>query len=484
MNKGKFYLDEHGCAKNQVDGEEIVVRLESSGWTWADSADEADVIIVNSCGFIDDAKKESINAVIGWKASYPGKKVILAGCLAQRYATELAEGLPEADGIVGNADLSAVARAADDVGSGGRPVILGRPESAPVSGTVRRTRLLDFPGTAHVKITEGCSNRCTYCAIPLIRGPLRSRPLGEIVDECSWLVSRGARELVLIGQDLGSFGLDSGARPLLPDLLEALADPAAVPGDFRVRTLYIHPDNFPEGILPVIKASSRLLPYFDLPFQHASEPILRAMNRRGSADAYLGLIREIRSALPDSVIRSTFLVGFPGETEEDFAVLRDFQEEAELDWLGAFTYSREEGTPAYGMKGRVAKKAADARKKAIEEAQERITSKRLARFVGRELDVLVEERVETRAGGDTAGGSPSRAEADEAGPDGGDEPLSLGRAWLQAPEVDGLSVLRGDFAPGSLVRARVLSVNGVDFDCMPAGTQAGGRGDGPGRGEA
>jgi len=473
MNKGKFYLDEHGCAKNQVDGEEITVRLESSGWTWADSADEADVIIVNSCGFIDDAKKESINAVIGWKASYPGKKVILAGCLAQRYANELADGLPEADGIVGNTDLSAVVRAADEVGSGSRPVILGRPESAPVSGTVRRTRLLDFPGTAHVKITEGCSNRCTYCAIPLIRGPLRSRPLAEIVDECAWLVSRGAKELVLIGQDLGSFGMDSGSTPLLPDLLATLADPSVVPGDFRVRTLYIHPDNFPKNILPVIKASPRLLPYFDLPFQHASERLLRAMNRRGSDVAYLELVRGIRDALPDSVIRSTFLVGFPGETEEDFAVLRDFQEKAELDWLGAFTYSREEGTPAYGMKGRVAKKTAEARKKAVEEAQERITSRRLARFVGRELDILVEERVATGA---DAGRAAGRADDVEEGVDGGDEPLSLGRAWLQAPEVDGLAVLRGDFEPGNLVRARVLSVNGVDFDCMPVGK--------PGRKEA
>lgn len=476
MKERKFYLDEHGCAKNQVDGEEIAVRLESSGWSWADSADEADVIIVNSCGFIDDAKKESLDAVIGWKASYPGKKVILAGCLAQRYAAELAEGLPEADGIVGNADLSAVVRAADEAESGRRPVIQGRPESAPVSGSVRRTRLLDFPGTAHVKITEGCSNRCTYCAIPLIRGPLRSRPLAEIVDECAWLVSRGARELVLIGQDLGSFGRDLGPEPLLPRLLAALADPSAVPGDFRVRTLYIHPDNFPQDILPVIKSSPRLLPYFDLPFQHASEKILRAMNRRGSVETYLSLLGGIRDALPDSVIRSTFLVGFPGETEEDFAILRDFQEKAKLDWLGAFTYSREEGTPAHGMKGRVAKKTAGARKKAIEEAQERITSQRLARFVGRELDVLVEERVETSAATNATGG--------EAGLDGGDEPLSLGRAWLQAPEVDGLAVLRGDFEPGSLVRARVLSVNGVDFDCIPVGARADARKNEPGSGEA
>jgi ribosomal protein S12 methylthiotransferase len=471
MSKAKFYLDGHGCAKNQVDGEEIAARLEASGYVWVESADEADIVIVNSCGFIDDAKRESINAVIDWKTAYPTKRVILAGCLAQRYATELAESLPEADGIVGNTDLGAVVDAAREALDGRRPVLVERPEAAQAAGSFRRGRLLDFPGTAHVKITEGCSNRCTYCAIPLIRGPLRSRPVAEIVEECAWLVGRGAKELVLIGQDLGSFGKDisgegaaqgAGAetKSLLPELFRALA---SLPGDFRVRTLYIHPDNFPRGILPIMAEHPRLLPYFDLPFQHASAPILHAMNRRGSAETYLGLISDIRAALPEAVIRSTFLVGFPGETEEDFAVLRAFQEEARLDWLGAFTYSREEGTPAYSMKGRVPKKVAEARKKAVEEAQERITPERLERFVGRELEVLVEERVASKAGDDGDAGSVGDA--------GDSEELSLGRAWFQAPEVDGLVVLRGSLEPGAMVRAKVLAVTGVDLDAIPV-TQA------------
>jgi ribosomal protein S12 methylthiotransferase len=457
MGKGSFFLDNHGCAKNQVDGEEIAARLEAAGYSWSQGAEEADILIVNSCGFIDDAKKESIHAVMGWKASYPGKRVILAGCLAQRYAAELGESLPEADGIVGNADLGAIIAAADGVMEGGHPVLVSRPETAPAPSAFRRGRLLDFPGTAHVKITEGCSNGCSYCAIPLIRGSLRSRPVAEIVEECAWLVARGERELVLIGQDLGSYGKDSGGSSLLPELFEGLC---ALPGEFRVRTLYIHPDHFPRGILPLMAADPRLLPYFDLPFQHASAPILKAMNRRGSASVYLDLIAEIREALPDSVIRSTFLVGFPGETEADFAALRAFQDEAKLDWLGAFTYSREEGTAAYGMKARVAKKVANARKKAVEDAQEAITAARLARFVGSEIEVLVEERLET-GGGEGAGGSAegsAEGEADE---------FSIGRSWQQAPEVDGLVVLRGIFEPGTMVRARVLAVNGVDFDALP-----------------
>jgi ribosomal protein S12 methylthiotransferase len=270
--------------------------------------------------------------------------------------------------------------------------------------------------------------------------------VAEIVEEAAWLLGRGVKELVLIGQDLGAYGRDLAGGSLLPGLFKALS---AMPGDFRVRTLYIHPDNFPGDILPLMAADPRLLPYFDLPFQHASEPILRAMNRRGSKEVYLDLIRRIRAALPDSAIRSTFLVGFPGESEEDFQTLLAFQKEACLDWLGAFTYSREEGTPAYAMKGRVSKKAAEERKRLVEEAQVAITGERLARFVGAELEVLVEEVVETAEGED------------------GEEELSLGRAWLQAPDVDGLVVLRGRHAPGQLVRARVIAATGVDLDAIP-----------------
>ena len=443
----KFYIDQHGCAKNQVDAEEIIARLEDAGHEETTTAEGADLVLVNSCGFIESAKKESIDAVIGWKEAWPGKKVLLAGCLAQRYAKELAEELPEADGIVGNADLAAVLLAVDELASGGRPVIV--PEAATSIGAVRRRRLLDWPGTAHVKITEGCSNNCTYCAIPLIRGRLRSRPVDDIVSECAELVSRGIHELVLVGQDLGSFGLDLLGRQALPELLSALSRLA---GAFRVRVMYVHPDNFPLAILPIMVADQRFLPYFDIPFQHASASVLRRMNRRGGAEAYLGLIDRIRAVLPDAMLRSTFLVGFPGESDQDFAALRDFQERARLDWLGSFSYSREEGTAAAAMKGRVPKKLVEERRRALEEVQERITRERLQRFVGRELEVLVEE--------------PLEPEKDAAGV--GDS-FSLGRAWLQAPEVDGLTVLRGVHLPGSLVRARVLGVAGVDLDAEVLG---------------
>ncbi|MDP3178907.1 MAG: MiaB/RimO family radical SAM methylthiotransferase, partial [Spirochaetaceae bacterium] len=418
---------------------------------------------VNTCGFIESAKKESIEAVISQKAAHPGAKVLVAGCLSQRYAAELAGDLAEADGIVGNADPEAVVAAAEAAAAGSRPVV-AVPAPALVAGTTRprgiaRKRLFDYPGTAHVKITEGCSNGCAYCAIPLIRGGLRSRPVDEVLEECRELLARGIRELVFIGQDLGSYGREiardlarefagdaalsasvADGPSLLPDLLRRLSAEA---GDFRARIMYIHPDNFPEAILPVMAADPRLLPYFDIPFQHASERILRAMNRRGSPEAYLGLVSRIRKALPDAALRSTFLLGFPGETDEDLGELLAFQEEARLDWAGTFAFSREEGTAAYAMRARPAKKLVLGRIAAVEEVQSRITRERLQRFVGRDLDVLVEERLEG-------------------------ESLSIGRAWNQAPDVDGLTVLHGEHESGTIVRARVEAVNGVDFEAVPA----------------
>ena len=244
---------------------------------------------------------------------------------------------------------------------------------------------------------------------------MRSRAIEDVAEECESLIRAGIYEINLIGQDLGAYGRDmastadtkgSPARPDLPSLLKRLS---SIEGDFRIRVLYIHPDHFPDEILEVMAGDPRILPYFDLPFQHASERILKSMNRRGTSRRYLDLIAKIRASLPESMIRSTFLVGFPGEVEEDFEILRAFQNEAKLDWLGVFAYSREEGTPAYSMKGRVSKKTANQRKSLIEAAQEPITTERLMRFVGVEMEVLAEETVE---------GSP----------------LTLGRAWMQAPE--------------------------------------------------
>jgi ribosomal protein S12 methylthiotransferase len=465
-----YFLDPFGCVKNQVDAETMMALLAASGWSAATEPEDADLIIINSCGFIESAKQESINAVLSWRKLYPHKKILLAGCLAQRYATELAEALPEADALFGNSDLggigtAAAAAMAGAAGPGGRPLgAAAAPGGRP---------LLSLPGSAYVKISEGCDNHCSFCSIPLIRGALRSRTIPDVLDECAALLGRGIRELCIIGQDIASFGKDRGGATELPALLEAMT---ALPGDFWVRLLYIHPDHFPLPILDIMERDRRFLPYFDIPFQHGSGPLLAAMNRRGDGERYLALINTIRARLPDAVIRSTFLVGFPGEGEEDFARLLDFQERAALDWAGCFTYSREEDTPAYAMKKQVPRRTAAARKRTLEDRQQLISEKRMDRFKGRELAVLVEEKFEDVKGleidGPPVTNSPLVKDSHLAtnnplaANSRFEETLYLGRLYCQAPEVDGAAVITSETAvgPGSLVRGRVTGRAGIDLE--------------------
>lgn len=432
-----FYIDNHGCAKNQVDAEEMASRLSAAGWLRAESAEGAGLILVNTCGFIDEAKKESIEAVMAAKAAHPGAKVLVAGCLSQRYADALERDLPEADGIFGNGDLALTVRAAEAAYAGERaPVVPDRTSYAPA----RRDALLGFPRSAYLKIAEGCSNHCSFCAIPLIRGEVSSRDPDDVAAEFAELVKKGAWEISLIGQDLGSYGLDKAGRQLLPELLASIS---TISGDWRARMLYIHPDRFPRGAVDACSRDPRILPYFDLPVQHASTRILRAMNRSGDAAEYLRLFAEIRSALPGAVIRSTFLVGFPGEEDDDFRALRAFQDEARLDWAGAFAYSREEGTPAYSLGRRPAARTAKARKLELESAQRAISETALGRFVGTSQTVLVEERIEG-------------------------EELAIARGYMNAPEVDGaVVVVGGDLAPGDVVEVSVAAVRGLDLEAVP-----------------
>jgi ribosomal protein S12 methylthiotransferase len=406
----------------------MIAALERAGWSRSAEPNDADVIIVNTCGFISEAKSQSIETSLELKARNPGKKVIMVGCLSERYGEDLARELPELDGFLGNKDPARVVELV--TGTAAAPAAGGLPPRP-----YERSHLLSFPGSAYVKIAEGCANRCTYCAIPLIRGELASRPTEEILDEIRGLRARGIRELILIAQDLGSFGRDRGEEGLAP-LLSAIS---TEPGDFWVRMLYIHPDRFPAGVLDVLAGDPRFLPYFDLPFQHASPKILRAMGRKGDPRKNLALLDGIRERLPGAVIRSTFLVGFPGETDEDFARLLDFQERARLDWLGVFTYSREEDTPAFDMPGGVEKNVAEARKAEVESRQVPITSRALDACVGKTMDVLIEEPVQG-------------------------EQMSLGRAYLQAPDVDGLVVVRRQLPAGAVARVRITRRNGVDLE--------------------
>jgi len=428
--------------------------LNNAGWENTADADSADLIIVNSCGFIESAKQESINAVLEWRKRYPKKKILLAGCLAQRYAKELSEELKEADGFMGVDDSAKIAEKTREIfkKESGDNSAQGNTNDAERAERlcIGERPLLSLPGSAYVKISEGCDNNCSYCAIPLIRGGLVSRSISDIVDECRVLLARGIKELCIIGQDIGAFGMDSEKEAAtLPKLLNAILK---LDGRFWVRLLYIHPDHFPLQILDIIERDSRVLPYFDIPFQHASAKILAAMNRCGTAEKYLSLISTIRIKLPNAVIRSTFLLGFPGETEEDFTALLDFQKKASLDWLGCFTYSREEGTAAFKMKERVPAKIAQERKQKIEDCQMLITEKNMDRFTGQNLHVLIEEQFI------------SESEKNE-------ENLWLGRLYCQAPEIDGAAVIisgkdENNLQLGTLVPCKVTARRGFDLEVL------------------
>ena len=440
-----FYIENLGCAKNQVDAEIMDRALRDAGYSRTEGPEEADLIIINSCGFIGPAKKESIETVIQLRNRCPQSRIVMAGCLSERYKDELLRKLPELDGAAGNGAPHRIPETVAAISEGG-PVTFFPPQEFT---RLRRNSFFSAPNSVYVKIAEGCDNRCTYCAIPIIRGGLVSRTIEDIIDEITGMLEQGVFEFNLIAQDLGSFGRDRGRSELIK-LLEKLSE---IEGKFWVRLLYIHPDNFPPRLPELCLEDPRVLPYFDLPFQHASKKILTRMNRGGSMEQYLSLIHRIRTALPDAAVRSTFLTGFPGESGADFAELVRFQERARFEWLGVFSYSREEGTAAYAMEGKIkhlfVAPQGERRKKQIEARQLNIMSEQLDRFVGRELDVLIEERIEGEA-------------------------LVLGRAYFQAPEVDSMVVVRAPrAAPGDVLRCSLTKRNGIDFEAYPVYAEPG-----------
>jgi ribosomal protein S12 methylthiotransferase len=450
-SKGKFYVENLGCAKNQVDAEVMIASLRHSGWEYVPGRPEdADLIIVNTCGFIRSAQKEAVDTLLGARRDYPGKKIIAAGCLAQRWAAELPALIPELDGVFGNRAPHRVSETVGDVMAGNRPVFT--PEG--IDRGEDRRDFFGFDRSVFVKIADGCSHNCRYCAIPLIKGPLVSRPAGDVLAEVDRLLEQGIFELNFVAQDLAAFGLDRGEvhGNGLVALLRTILDKKRRNGAFWIRLLYLHPDNFPLSLLNLMAEDPRILPYLDIPFQHASTPVLRKMGRSGTSAAYLDLITEIRERLPDAVIRSTFLTGHPGEGRREFDELLNFQQAARLDWLGVFDWSREEGTPAAGDKGalaaRLAAPAARKRKEQLLSLQQAITGESLERWVGREMDVLVEEPVEG-------------------------ENLALGRMIIHAPEVDGSAVVHTAGArTGDVLRVRVTGRTGIDLQARPVGNNA------------
>ncbi len=449
---GKFYIENLGCAKNQVDAETMIAVMQEAGWTYVESnPEEAQLIIVNTCGFIRTAQEESVNTLLGVKKEYPDAKVLAAGCLSQRWAGELAELIPELDGVFGNRAPRRVTETTADVMEGRRPVFVPEADSPEVEQrtAVRRQKFFGFNRSVYVKISEGCNHRCGFCAIPLIKGGLKSRTPEAVLSEVTDLLGKGVYEFNFVAQDLASFGTDAGEEPVegLVKLLRMILDSAGSSSNFRIRLLYLHPDVFSERLLDLMASDGRVLPYLDLPFQHISPPVLREMGRSGNMDKYLSIVDAIRTRLPDSVIRSTFLVGHPGEGRKEFRELMDFQEKAQLDWLGVFPWSREEGTRAAERKSELAARLGSStalrRKKILEERQMEISSNRLKRWIGKELEVLAEEPVEG-------------------------ENLTLGRGFMNAPEVDGSIVLHAPgIHEGDVVTAKITGLSGLDLQASP-----------------
>lgn len=464
-----------GCARNEVDSEELAGRLEADGWQLVEAAEDADVAVVNTCGFVEAAKKDSVDALLeanDLKGHGKTQAVVAVGCMAERYGKELADALPEADGVLGFDDYSDISTRLNTILSGGSveahtprdrrkllPISpaerqeagsdvalpghapMDLPEGlAPASGprAPLRRRLGTNP-VASVKLASGCDRRCSFCAIPSFRGSFISRRPSDVLGETRWLAEQGVKEVMLVSENNTSYGKDLGDIRLLETLLPELA---AVDGIERVRVSYLQPAEMRPGLIDVLTSTEKVAPYFDLSFQHSAPGVLRAMRRFGDTDRFLELLDTIRTKAPQAGVRSNFIVGFPGETEADVDELERFLTGARLDAIGVFGYSDEEGTEAATYDQKLDQDVVDERLARISRLAEELTSQRADERLGETVEVLVES-------------------VDE-------EDGAIGRAAHQAPETDGQIRFAGptggdDLQVGRMVVAKVVGTEGVDL---------------------
>ncbi len=462
-----------GCARNDVDSEELAARLELGGFQLVEDPSDADAVMVNTCGFVESAKKDSIDTLLAaadLKVDGRTQAVVAVGCLAERYGTELAESLPEADAVLGFDDYADVADRLQTILDGGthtahvprdrrrllplapadRAASAGAVSTpghgiadlpagvAPASGPrVLRRRLTSSPW-APLKLASGCDRRCSFCAIPAFRGSYLSRPPAEVLTEARWLAENGVKEVLLVSENSSSYGKDLGDLRLLEKLLPELA---AVDGLERVRVTYLQPAEMRPGLIEVMATTPGVSPYFDLSFQHASGPVLRRMRRFGDAESFLGLVEQVRAQVPEAGIRSNVIVGFPGETDDDVQVLSDFLVAARLDAIGVFGYSDEEGTEAVRLDHHLDLDLVEERRSRMADLADELVAQRAEERIGSVLRVLVDE-IDTD----------------------GDAPVAVGRADHQGPEVDGVTMLAADgLRIGDLVDVAVTDTDGVDL---------------------
>jgi len=441
-----------GCARNLVDSEVMAGLLNKEGYALTGEANNAELIIVNTCGFIADAKQESIDTILEaaeMKDPKKGRcqKLVIAGCLAERYPGQLRESMPEVDLVMGTAGFSKIIQEVEKLN------IIGSSDDSGVRIHSDRLKDYDLPRvnsqpfyTAYLKLAEGCAKKCSFCIIPKLRGPLRSRSVETLVKEAQDLVNTGVRELNLIAQDLTDYGLDRKDGATLAHLLRELIKIEKLAW---LRLFYAYPDQLSDEVLELIKCEPKICKYLDVPVQHIDDGMLKAMNRKCTGEQIRKMLIRLKAEIPDIVLRTSLMVGFPGETEEQFQNLLEFVNEGLIDQLGVFTYSHEEGTPSYKLGDTVSQEEKEHRKALIHEAQLKLNQKKLAAWVGREVEVLVEGTHE-----DT-------------------ELLLKGRNYGQAPGIDNLTLINdGHARVGDFVTVRIDEIAGLDLvggivDCPP-----------------
>ena len=427
-----------GCPKNQVDAEHMLALMDAEGWEIVDYVDGCDAVIVNTCGFIDDAKKEAIENILDMvelKKEGVISKIIVTGCLAQRYKEEIVKEIPEVDAVVGIGANGDIIKTVEEVMSGVDTIEKYPPQcELPLEGQ----RILTTPQYwAYLKIGEGCSNRCTYCTIPSIRGNMRSRSMENVIDEAKQLAESGVKELILIAQDTTSYGLDLYGELKLPELLNELCKIDSIEW---IRLLYCYPDRITDELIETMKNQEKVVNYIDLPLQHADDKILKAMNRRGDQALIRNVISKLRTEIPDVVIRTTFIVGFPGEGEEEFETLAEFVNEIEFDRLGVFTFSPQEGTPAFDMEDQVDEDIKTRRGEVIMQDQYSIMEEKNNEKIGKTYRVVVEDY------------------------DGYSDSYT-GRTYMDSPEIDGLVKFTShkDLDIGDFVDVEIFDVEDYDL---------------------
>ena len=430
-NKPTIAISHLGCEKNRIDSEHMLGLLAQAGYQIDSNEELADYVIVNTCSFIQEAREESVRTLV--ELAEADKKIVITGCMAQHFQGELLEELPEAVAVVGSGDYHKIVDVIERTATGER-VEEVTPEPVYIADeTVPRYRTTT-EGVAYLRVAEGCDYRCAFCIIPHLRGNQRSRSIESIVAEAKSLAAQGVREIILISQITTNYGVDLYGKPMLAKLLIELGK-VDVPW---IRIHYAYPTGLTSEVLAAIKNTPNVLPYLDLPLQHSHPEILRSMNRPWQGRVNDGIIERIKQELPEAVLRTTFIVGFPGETEEHFQHLVDFVERHQFDHVGVFTFSPEEGTAAYSMDGQVDPEISAERRNILMEVQQPIAAKRNQACVGQQVDVLIEQ------------------EHPETG-------LLVGRSARFAPEVDGLVYVRGEASLGSIVSVNITAADVYDL---------------------